>query len=155
MISLVTPQRKRASSCLENPMDRGAWRATYSPWGRKESDMMERLTLMSKHQKIRHHGEPSAGASGGSSRSLGAAAPNPLTPPHCPSNPLSSLDVSEPWFRGISPTKGSISSFCLMLVSEDHMLPVEGTAKGPLNPHAVAPSGTEAESSGCPDDLHC
>ena len=20
-------------SCLENPMDRGAWRATYSPWG--------------------------------------------------------------------------------------------------------------------------
>ena len=23
-------------SCLENPMDRGAWRATYSPWGRKE-----------------------------------------------------------------------------------------------------------------------
>ena len=22
-------------SCLENPMDRGAWRATYSPWGRK------------------------------------------------------------------------------------------------------------------------
>ena len=25
-------------SCLENPMDRGAWRA---PWGRKESDMTE------------------------------------------------------------------------------------------------------------------
>ena len=22
-------------SCLENPMDRGAWRATYSPWGHK------------------------------------------------------------------------------------------------------------------------
>ena len=22
--------------CLENPMDRGAWRATYSPWGHKE-----------------------------------------------------------------------------------------------------------------------
>ena len=26
-------------SCLGNPMDRGAWRATYSPWGHKESDM--------------------------------------------------------------------------------------------------------------------
>ena len=24
---------------LENPTDRGAWRATYSPWGRKECDM--------------------------------------------------------------------------------------------------------------------
>ena len=22
-------------SCLGNPVDRGAWRATYSPWGRK------------------------------------------------------------------------------------------------------------------------
>ena len=28
-------------SCLENPMDRGAWRA--SPWGRKESNTTERL----------------------------------------------------------------------------------------------------------------
>ena len=26
-------------SCLENPMDRGAWRA--SPWGHKESDITE------------------------------------------------------------------------------------------------------------------
>ena len=26
-------------SCLENPMDRGAW----GPWGRKESDTTERL----------------------------------------------------------------------------------------------------------------
>ena len=25
-------------SGLENPRDRGAWQATYSPWGRKESD---------------------------------------------------------------------------------------------------------------------
>ena len=25
-------------SCLENPMDRGAWLATYSPWGHKVSD---------------------------------------------------------------------------------------------------------------------
>ena len=29
-------------SCLENPMDRGAWRG-YSPWGLKESDMTEQL----------------------------------------------------------------------------------------------------------------
>ena len=28
------------------------WRATYSPWGRKESDMTEQITLTSKHQKI-------------------------------------------------------------------------------------------------------
>ena len=28
-------------SCLENPMDRGAWWAIYSSWGGKESDMTE------------------------------------------------------------------------------------------------------------------
>ena len=28
-------------SCLENSMDRGAWQATYSPWGRKELGMIE------------------------------------------------------------------------------------------------------------------
>ena len=33
-------------SCLEDHMDRGAWRATYSPWGRKELDTAERLTLL-------------------------------------------------------------------------------------------------------------
>ena len=32
-------------SCLENSMDRGAWEATYSPQGRKESDMTAQLTL--------------------------------------------------------------------------------------------------------------
>ena len=32
-------------SCLENAMDRGAWRATYSPWGGKELKMIEQLTL--------------------------------------------------------------------------------------------------------------
>ena len=32
-------------SGLENSMDRGAWQATYSPWGRKESDITERLSL--------------------------------------------------------------------------------------------------------------
>ena len=31
-------------SCLENSVDRGTWWATYSPWGRKELDMTERLT---------------------------------------------------------------------------------------------------------------
>ena len=31
-------------SCLENPTDGGAWR-DYSPWGRKESDTTERLSL--------------------------------------------------------------------------------------------------------------
>ena len=30
-------------SCLENPMGGGAWQATYSPWGCKESDMTEQL----------------------------------------------------------------------------------------------------------------
>ena len=33
-------------SCLENPMDRGAWWATYSPWGHRESDTTEQLTHM-------------------------------------------------------------------------------------------------------------
>ena len=28
-------------SCLETPMDRGAWWATVHPWGRRESDMTE------------------------------------------------------------------------------------------------------------------
>ena len=31
-------------SCLENLMDRGALCATYSPWGRKESDTTGQLT---------------------------------------------------------------------------------------------------------------
>ena len=31
--------------CLGNPMDRGAWWAAYSPWGRKELDMTEQLML--------------------------------------------------------------------------------------------------------------
>ena len=32
-------------SCLENPMDRGAWLATYCPRSRKELDMTEWLSL--------------------------------------------------------------------------------------------------------------
>ena len=35
-------------SCLENPMDRGAW-ASYSPWGHKESDMTKLLTHTHTH----------------------------------------------------------------------------------------------------------
>ena len=31
--------------CLENSMERGAWRATYSSWGHKESDTTEQLKL--------------------------------------------------------------------------------------------------------------
>ena len=31
-------------SCLESPMDRGAWPATYSPWGCKELDTTEQLS---------------------------------------------------------------------------------------------------------------
>ena len=33
-------------SCLENPMDRGAWWATVHAWGRRELDMTEQLTLL-------------------------------------------------------------------------------------------------------------
>ena len=36
--------------CLENPMDRGAWWATYSPWGHKESDTTEQLHFLSLSQ---------------------------------------------------------------------------------------------------------
>ena len=32
-------------SCLENPMDRGAWQG-YSPWGHKESDITEQLSTL-------------------------------------------------------------------------------------------------------------
>ena len=36
-------------SCLENSMDRGAWQAIYSPWGCKELDMTEQLSLTLTH----------------------------------------------------------------------------------------------------------
>ena len=32
-------------------MDRGDWRATYSPWGRKESDTTERLNTWVKSRQ--------------------------------------------------------------------------------------------------------
>ena len=37
-------------SCLENPMDRGAWR----PWGRKESDMIEHWARTSSFYIVLH-----------------------------------------------------------------------------------------------------
>ena len=30
-------------SCLENPVDRGAWSATYSSWGHKELDTTDHI----------------------------------------------------------------------------------------------------------------
>ena len=40
-------------SCLENPMDRGAWWAT-SPWSRKESDMTQRFHFLSFYTSIKN-----------------------------------------------------------------------------------------------------
>ena len=39
-------------SFLGNPMDRGVWQATVSPWGHKQSDMTEQLNYPHQHQ---HH----------------------------------------------------------------------------------------------------
>ena len=36
-------------SCLEKPMDRGAWWATCSPWGHTELEMTERLSIAPVH----------------------------------------------------------------------------------------------------------
>ena len=41
-------------SCLENSMDRGAWRATVHG-GRKESDITEQLTLSDFHTECTQH----------------------------------------------------------------------------------------------------
>ena len=35
-------------SCVGNPMDRGAWWATYSPWGHQQSDATEQLNTHTK-----------------------------------------------------------------------------------------------------------
>ena len=40
------------NSCLQNPMGRGAWWAVYSPWGRRESDTTEPLTVSSGNYKF-------------------------------------------------------------------------------------------------------
>ena len=51
-------------SCLGNPMDRGAWQATGSPWGCKQWDMTERLnnnhSAESDHQALGSHLECAA-----------------------------------------------------------------------------------------------
>ena len=36
---------KELYSCLGNPRDRGAWWLGYSPWGRKESDTTEEVSM--------------------------------------------------------------------------------------------------------------
>ena len=33
-------------SCLENPMNKGAWQATYSPWGCKASVVAENARML-------------------------------------------------------------------------------------------------------------
>jgi len=38
-------------SCLENPMARGVWWATYSPWGHKESDATSDLAHAHTHEE--------------------------------------------------------------------------------------------------------
>ena len=42
------------SSCLENPMDGGAWWAAIHAWSRYESDMTERLHFHKKKKKKRN-----------------------------------------------------------------------------------------------------
>ena len=37
----------------KNPMERGAWRAGYHPWGRKEWERADRLSTFSKKQQTR------------------------------------------------------------------------------------------------------
>ena len=54
-------------SCLENPMDRAAWRAAYSLWGRKQSDASE-------------HAQPT---------------PQPVCGPSSPSHPALFLHLDE------------------------------------------------------------
>ena len=41
-------------SCLGNPLDREAWRATYNPWDHKQSDMTEQLKV-SAHTHTHTH----------------------------------------------------------------------------------------------------
>ena len=38
-------------SYLENSMDRGAWQSVCSPWGHKESDMTEQLSMCTPFSK--------------------------------------------------------------------------------------------------------
>ena len=47
-------------SCLENPMDRGAYSLGYSLWGRKELDMTERLSTAQQRTRNSQKGGGSA-----------------------------------------------------------------------------------------------
>ena len=46
-------------SCLENPTNRGAWWAIYSPWGRKELDMTEQLSTHTWQVCVLNHSQGS------------------------------------------------------------------------------------------------
>ena len=62
-------------SCLENPMDHGAWLG-YHPWGRKELDTTERLHF---HFLFTNAGDiTNVGLIPGLGRSLGGGHGNPL-----------------------------------------------------------------------------
>ena len=39
-------------SCLENPMDGGPWRATYSPWDHKELDTTSQDPLYTNQKEV-------------------------------------------------------------------------------------------------------
>ena len=41
-------------SCLENPMDRGAWRAGYSPRGRKSWARLSNSTTTTTRRKVKN-----------------------------------------------------------------------------------------------------
>ena len=43
-------------SCQENPMDRGAWWATYSPWSQKETPL-NRLSLYTQARPLVRRGK--------------------------------------------------------------------------------------------------
>ena len=60
-------------SCLESSMDRGAWRATISPWDHKELDMTEQLSLLLS--LVADHGLQGARASVVGAHGLGSWGP--------------------------------------------------------------------------------
>ena len=42
-------------SCLEKPVDRGAWQATYSPWGHKVLDVTEHVHTHTHTRLLKHY----------------------------------------------------------------------------------------------------
>ena len=53
-IPLRRKQQPTPAFCLESPMDRGAWWATKSPWGRKESGTAEHVGNQAAFSWISH-----------------------------------------------------------------------------------------------------